>query len=64
MVTTKRVVRDKVYTTTLLRRTYREDGKVKNETLANLSHFPPHILEVVKAGMAGQAVGVLSHDLA
>ncbi|WP_053765477.1 IS1634 family transposase [Leptospirillum ferriphilum] len=58
------MVGDKVYTTTLLRRTYREDGKVKNETLANLSHLPPHILEVVKAGLSGQAVGVLSQDLA
>ncbi len=64
MVTTKRIVGDKVYTTTLLRRTYREDGKIKNVTLANLSHLPPHILEVVKAGMTGQAVGVLSRNLA
>ena len=64
MVTTKRVVGEKVYTTTLLRRTYRENGKVKNETLANLSHLPPHIIEVVKAGMSGQSVGVLSQDLA
>ena len=63
VVTTKRVVGDKVYTTTLLRRTYREDGKVKNETLANLSHLPPHILEVVKAGMSGKPVGVLDQDL-
>ncbi len=63
VVTTKRVVGEKVYTTTLLRRTYRENGKVKNETLANLSHLPPHILEVVKAGMSGQAVGVLSQDM-
>ena len=63
VVTTKRIVGDKVYTTTLLRRTYREDGKVKNETLANLSHLPAPILEVVKAGMSGQAVGVLSQDL-
>ena len=64
VVTTKRVVGEKVYVTTLLRRTYRENGKVKNETLANLSHLPPHIIEVVKAGMSGQAVGVLSQDLA
>ena len=63
VVTTKRVVGEKVYTTTLLRRTYRENGKVKNETLANLSHLPPHILEVVKAGLSGQAVGVLSQDM-
>src|ERR1035437_4329135 len=28
------------YETHLLRRSYREDGKVKNETVANLSHLP------------------------
>jgi hypothetical protein len=27
------------YKTTLLRRSYREDGKVRNETVANLSHL-------------------------
>jgi hypothetical protein len=31
---------EKEYTATLLRRSYREDGKVKKETLANLSHLP------------------------
>src|SRR5450759_4034930 len=35
------------YETHLLRRSYREDGKVKNETVANLSHLP--------ASLAGQA---------
>ena len=30
------------YETHLLRRSYREDGKVKNETVANLSHLPAH----------------------
>ena len=63
VVTTRRIVGDKVYTTTLLRRTYREGGKVKNETLANLSHLPAPILEVVKAGLSGKPVGVLGDDL-
>ena len=53
-----------MYTTTLLRRTYRENGKVKNETLANLSHLPTNILELVKAGMSGLPVGRLDQDLA
>ena len=33
VVTTRRTYKDKVYCTHLLRRSYREDGKVKNETL-------------------------------
>ena len=32
--------REREYVTHLLRRSYREGGKVKNETLANLSHLP------------------------
>ena len=32
---------ERVYETVLLRRTYREAGKVKHETLANLSKVPP-----------------------
>ena len=31
---------ERVYETVLLRRTYREAGKVKHETLANLSKVP------------------------
>ncbi len=41
VVTNKRQGRHREYVTHLLRRSYREDGKVKNETLANLSHLPP-----------------------
>ena len=63
MVTTKRTVGEKVYTTTLLRRTWREGGKVKNETLANLSHLPAPLIELVKAGLAGKAVGVLGEGI-
>jgi len=36
----KRVYKGATYTTTLLRRTFREDGKVKHETLGNLTHLP------------------------
>jgi hypothetical protein len=34
------------YETHLLRRSYREDGKVKNETVANLSHLPGDLIEM------------------
>lgn len=32
----------------LLRESFREEGKVKNRTLANLTHLPPHIVDVIK----------------
>jgi len=47
------VTRD--YETHLLRRSYRQDGKVKNETVANLSHLPGDLIEVIRASLAGQA---------
>ncbi len=56
MVTTRRQHGEKVYETHLLRRSYREDGKVKNQTLANLSHLPPQALSAVKATLRGQVL--------
>lgn len=53
--TTRRHYKDKVYETTLLRRSYRQDGKVKNETLANLSHLPPETIGLIRASLAGKA---------
>lgn len=50
----KRLYKGTTYTTTLLRRTFREDGKVKHETLGNLTHLPPHALELVKRSLAGE----------
>jgi Transposase DDE domain len=43
---------------TLLRESYRENGKVKNRTLANLSHWPRHKVEALKAVLK-DAEGVL-----
>ena len=37
-----------------LRRTYRDGGKVKNETVANLSALPDHVIDVIDAGLKGQ----------
>jgi hypothetical protein len=54
VVTTRRQHGEKLYETHLLRRSYREDGKVKNQTLANLSHLPPEALLAVKATLRGQ----------
>lgn len=50
----KSFYRDRVYETTLLRRTYREGGKVKHETLGNISHLPPHVIEMIRGSLGGQ----------
>jgi hypothetical protein len=50
---TRRHYKDKVYETTLLRRSYREGGKVKTETLANLSHLPAETIALIRASLAG-----------
>jgi len=42
----------------LLRRTYREGGKVKHETLANLSSLPEATVAAVRASLAGQVLVV------
>jgi len=56
VVTTRRQHGEKVYETHLLRRSYRQDGRVKNQTLANLSHLPPAALLAVKATLRGQVL--------
>ncbi|MBP6763763.1 MAG: IS1634 family transposase [Rubrivivax sp.] len=54
VVTTKRVYKDKVYCTHLLRRSYRQDGKVKNETLGNLSHLPDALIDIIRRSLQGE----------
>ena len=43
------------YETHLLRRSWREGGKVRNETVANLSHLPSDLIEVIRGSLAGEA---------
>jgi hypothetical protein len=43
-----------VYEAHLLRRSYREGGKVKNETLANLSRLPAETIELVRRSLRGE----------
>jgi transposase len=54
--TTKRRSGDREYTATLLRRSYRQDGKVKKETLANLSHLPAEAIEAIRRVLAGETL--------
>ncbi len=54
VVTTTRKYKDEVYRTHLLRRSYREGGKVKNETLGNLSHLPEALIEIIRRSLRGE----------
>jgi hypothetical protein len=42
------------YTSVLLRNSYREDGKVKKQTLANLSHLPAATIDVIERSLRGE----------
>ena len=55
VVTTTREYKGKVYTSHLLRRSYREGDQVKNETVGNLSHLPEHVVELIRQSLKGQA---------
>jgi len=44
------------YQSAYLRRTFRQDGKVRNETVANLSALPAHVVDWVEAGLKGQSL--------
>jgi transposase len=61
-----RVVRkykDKEYESFLLRRTYRDNGKVRHETLGNISSLPADTIELIRASLAGKPVVVVGDDL-
>jgi hypothetical protein len=51
-----------VYTSHLLRRSYRQGGKVRHENLGNLSHLPVEIIEVIRAMLAGRRLVDLDED--
>src|SRR5215468_9828307 len=46
--------RERDYSSAYLRRTYRDGGKVKNETVANISALPDHVIDLIDAGLKGQ----------
>ena len=63
VVTNKRRKGERVYTSQLLRRSYREDGKVKKKTLANLSHLPEPLIELIRASLRGETLICASEQL-
>jgi hypothetical protein len=48
--------RQREYESRLLRRTYRDGGKVRHETLANLTRLPDHVVDGVEAALKGEVL--------
>jgi hypothetical protein len=63
VVTTRRRYKGRVYETHLLRRSYREDGRVKNQTLGNLSHLPEPVIDLVRRALRGETFVPLAERL-
>ncbi|KRT60332.1 MAG: transposase [Chloroflexi bacterium CSP1-4] len=57
-----RPYKDRVYVYHFVRQTYREDGRVKHRTLANLSHLPPAVIELVRRALAGDPLALEAAD--
>ena len=51
-----------LYTSHLLRRSYREGGKVRHGNLGNLSHLPVEIIDVIRAMLAGRRLVDVDED--
>jgi hypothetical protein len=46
--------RQRRYSSAYLRRSYREGGKVRNETVASLSALPEHVVDLIEASLKGE----------
>ena len=51
------------YTSYLLRRSYREGGKVRHENLGNLSHLPLPVIDAIRKMLAGRVLVDLDEQL-
>ncbi len=54
VVTTTRHHKGRVYHSHLLRRSYREGTRVRNETLGNLSHLPDSLIDIIRRSLKGE----------
>jgi transposase len=54
VVTTNREYKGKIYKSHLLRRSYREDGKVKKETVSNITRLGDQVVEIIRRALAGE----------
>ena len=62
VATIKKTHKGKTYVSHLLRHTYREDGKVKHETVANLSDLPDDLIDVMRRRLAGDPLAGKDDD--
>ena len=54
MATTSRTYKGKLYQSHLLRRTFRVGSQVHHETLGNISHLPPDLIDLIRRSLAGE----------
>jgi transposase len=54
VATIKRHYKGKTYLTYLLRRSYRDGPRVKHQTLANLSHLPARLIDIIRRYLQGE----------
>ncbi len=54
MATTSRTYKGKLYQTHLLRRSFRVGSQVRHETLGNISHLPPDLIDLIRRSLAGE----------
>jgi hypothetical protein len=59
---TRRHYNGREYKTTLLRRSYRENGKVRNETVGNLSHLEDWMIDGLRGMLAGRRLVDLDEE--
>src|SRR5947209_2003992 len=52
VATTTRKYKGRVYQSHLLRRTFRVGDQVKHETLGNISHLPPSLIDIIRRALA------------
>ena len=64
VATTTRRYKNKIYTSHLLRRSFRAGKQVKHETLGNLSHLPDSLIDVIPAMPRQRAAAAPRLDLA
>jgi len=54
VATTTRKYKGRIYQSHLLRRTFRVGDQVKHETLGNISHLPPSLIDIIRRSLAGE----------
>jgi transposase len=55
-----RSYKGKTYVTFLLRRSFRDGPHVKHQTLANLSHLPERLIDIVRRSLQGEAFAAVN----